>query len=230
MKRLWLLPAGALVLSGFTALWAAHTALAAEGIRQPVFLLCPLKKKYSAWSLYLILDRADPGKVLALGLEKLKGKNAEDLAPNGYEAVLAAQKDPQTAREPLGTLEAKDFARGELRIEEDDALRVSLDALGPDSYRLNVSLRVGADTRFVIGGKERAKREVVLRLDRAKGQWAAYAVTLENFQGKKVVQAGVKTMSGIGFPVLGSGIPRIIGDVEGQAVTLMDSSEDRHGD
>lgn len=212
------------------AILSADGASAAEEGKQPVFLICPHKKKFSAWSLYLTVDSANPGKVLALGLEELTGKNSEDLAPNGYEAVLAAQQDPKTARKLLGALAAKDFATGELSIKKDDALHVSLRPLGPDSYRLNVSMRINLDQRFEIGGKEQARHDVLLRFDKATGKWAAYAVALDDSAGKNVVGAKPKPISGITFPVLATGIPRVIAVVEGNPVTLMDSSEQKSGE
>ena len=187
-----------------------------------MFLFCPRRKKFSAWSLFLTVDKSDPSKVLAVGLDKLVGKNSLDL--DGYEAVLAAQQAPQTARELLGTLAARDFASGELWIEKDNALHVSLKPLGPDSYRLFVSLRINADQRFVIGGKEQSKRDVVLRFDRNKGKWAACAVVLLDYEGKNLVSHGARKLSGIFFPVEGTGIQSIYGVLEGEAVavTLMD--------
>jgi len=194
----------------------------ADGIRQPVFLLCPHRRKYSAWSVFLTVDRSDPTRVLALGLEKLTGKNSEDLAPNGYEAVLTAQQDQKTAREVLGTLRAQDFADSVLKIEQDDALHLSVSAVGSLSYRLALSLRVGGDDRFVIGGKAQAKRDVLLRFDRTTGKWGAYAVILEDAEGRKIVESGAKPISGLCFEVKPTGIFRIVGSVAGEAVVLMD--------
>jgi len=66
-------------------------AARAEGVKQPVFVMVPHNKKYSAWSLFVVADKDDPSKLLSFGLEKLLGKNSEDLAPNGFENVVAAQ-------------------------------------------------------------------------------------------------------------------------------------------
>jgi len=220
---------GVLAVAAATVALADYSGYAAEGNKQAVFLICPHHKKYSAWSLFLTVDSSDPSKVLSFGLEKLVGKNSEDLAPNGYEAVLATQEAPQTPRELLGTLAAKDLGGHELRIEKDDALHASLKALDADSYRLYVSMRIGADERFVIGGKEEKKRDVILRYDRTKGRWKAYAVALLDFEGNKVVSQGAKVLSGICFPVGAGGISLIVGDLEGQAVTLLDNSK-RHSE
>lgn len=217
----WLLLAGLLFGAGGW-LPGQAAARAAEGIKQPVFLICPHRKKYSSWSLSLTVDPADPRKVLALGLEELTRVNAEDLAPNGYDAALAAQRDPKTPRTLLGAMEAKDFAASELRIEKNNALHVGLAPLGPGEYRLYLSLRVEAEQRFIIGGKEKAKRDVVLRCDSATNTWAAYAVTLEDAAGKKVAAGTPMLITGICFPVTGTGIYRIAGMVGGDLVLLMD--------
>lgn len=210
------LPIALLILSGIVP------ACAEEGTVQPVFLICPHHKKYSSWSLYLTVDKSDPSKVLALGLDKLTGKNSVDLAPNGYEAVMVCQQDRNTPRETLGALPVGEFSRSELVVKKDDALHVSLKPQGTDSYQLFVSLRVGACGHFTIGGKDQAKRNVVLRFDRAQGKWGAYAVVLEDSEGRKLEMAGPKQMSGIVFPVSGTGIYQVAGVVDGQPVALMD--------
>ncbi len=201
---------------------AAPFAQAADaGVKQPVFLLCPHKEKMSAWSIFLLLDKSDPGKVLALGLEKLKRVNSIDLKK--YEAVVEAQKDAKTEREELGLLQAGNFASGMLEVEKDNALDIQVAAQSDGSLRLMVSLRISADLRFVIGGKERAKRDVVLRYDKARKTWAAYADTLHDAEGAKVALPNPKMMTGIVFPVTGTGIYQVVGDVEGiGAVQLLD--------
>ncbi|MCY3022041.1 MAG: hypothetical protein NTW87_23765 [Planctomycetota bacterium] len=200
------------VMCGAATLVAdCSTASAAEGANQPVLLLCPYRTRYSAWSLFLTVDRADPTKVLAMGLEELTGVNSEDLGPGGYEKALAKQRDPKTPRKVLDTLAARDFAAKELCIEKNDALHVSLTPAGQGTYRLMLSLRIDLERRFVIGGKEQAKRDVVLRYDANSSTWRACALTLVDSNDKKLTAAGPAGLSGIVFPVLGSGIPRVIG-------------------
>lgn len=196
-------------------LGALPTAGAMDGDKQPVFLMSPHKEKYSAWSLYLVVDKGDPGKVLQLGLEKLKKKNSKDMT---YEEVLAAQRDPKTEREVLGTLDAANFSSGRIEVEKDDALHVSLTPQGSD-YQLMVSIRISADKRFTIGGKDQGKHNVILRYNKDSKSWSATAKTLTDTEGKRVTD---KPISGIVFPVTGTGIYRIIGVIEGEPVLLLD--------
>lgn len=196
---------------------------AAEGATQPVFLLCPHHKKYSAWSVVLKVDPADPAKVLGLALEKLTKQNSEDLAPNGYEAVLKAQFDPKTPREVLGTLDAKDFGKEEISVKADDALHLGLTPMDGGAYRLMVSMRISADERFTIGGKDQAKRDVVLRFDAGAKKWIASAVTLLDNTGRKLTDGGPKPITGIVFPVTGTGIYTVVGVFPGgDAVSLLE--------
>jgi hypothetical protein len=205
---------------------AAESAAAAEGVNQPIFLLCPHRQKYSAWSLFLTVDKSDPSRVLACGLEKLPGKNSVDLEPNGYEAVLKAQRDPKTPREILTTLPATEFATGQLKIEKDNALHVSLTPMGAGEYRLMVSLRVSADERFTVGGKEQGKRDAVVRFDRATGTWSTYAVKMQDSKGNVVANPAPRPFSGILFPVSGTGIYRVVGVFDKDiAVELMDRTQ-----
>jgi hypothetical protein len=193
---------------------------AEEGIRQPVFLICPHREKYSAWSLFLTVDPQDPGKVLSLGLEKLKKQNSKD---SSFEAVLAAQKDPKTDREVLQTLSAKDFGSGMLEVQKDNALKVSVTPQSDGSLRLMVSIRISADGRFVIGGKESGKKDVVLRYNKDTKAWGAYAQTLVDTEGNNAAGAQPKAISGIVFPVKDTGIYRVVGVVDGgEAIVLLD--------
>ena len=204
------------------SLLLAEGAAAAEGAKQPIFLLSPHRTKFSAWSLYLTVDPNDPSKVLQLGLEKLVGKNSEDLAPQGYEAVLAAQGDPKTQRETLSTLDAANFGSSQIKVEKDDALHVSLTPVDADSYRLMVSLRIAADQRFTIGGKEQSKRDVLVKYDKGSKKWSACATTMIDAEKNKIVEGGCKPISGIVFPVKGTGIYRVVGVLEGEPVVLLD--------
>ncbi|HYG73426.1 MAG TPA: hypothetical protein VEK08_00230 [Planctomycetota bacterium] len=193
-----------------------------DGIKQPVFVMVPHVKKYSAWSLYVVADKKDPSKLLSFGLEKLVGKNSEDLSPNGFENVVAAQQDPKTQRENLGILDASQFGSGQIRVDKDDALHTSLTPVGPDTYRLMVSMRIAADKRFTIGGKEQGKRDVLIKYDKATKSWGACATTMKDAEGKSIVENGCKPITGIVFPVTGTGIYRVVGVIEGEPVVLLD--------
>jgi hypothetical protein len=211
-----------LTLVMFVASMLLAGRASAEGVKQPIFLLSPHRTKFSAWSLYLTVDSNDPSKVLQLGLEKLVGKNSEDLAPSGYEAVLAAQADAKTTRESLSTLDAANFGSGQIKVEKDDALHVSLTPVDAGTYRLMVSLRIAADQRFTIGGKEQSKRDVLIKFDKASKKWSACASTMIDAEKNKIVENGCKPISGIVFPVKGTGIYRVVGVLEGEPVVLLD--------
>ena len=90
MKKIIASACFALVVSSL----CAARALAEETIKHPVFLLCPQKERYSAWSLALVTEKSNPSKPLKLVLEKLNGKNAKD---ETYSKVLEAQSDPNLA-------------------------------------------------------------------------------------------------------------------------------------
>lgn len=193
---------------------------AEEGLRQPVFLICPHREKYSAWSLFLTVDSKDPSKVLALGLEKLKKQNSKD---SSVDDVIAAQKNPKTDRELLQSLDAKDFGSGMLEVQKDSALKVSVTPQADGSLKLMVSLRISADGRFVIGGKESGKKDVALRFNKDTKTWGAYALTLIDIEGNNAVAGQPKPMAGIVFPVKDTGIYRVVGVVDGgDAIVLLD--------
>lgn len=187
-------------------------ASAADTTRQPVFLISPYKEKYSAWSLYIVTDKANPGKITTLGLEKLSKKNSKDM---DYEDVIKAQNDSKTEREELGTLDAKEFGSGKIEVKKDEALKVSISAESNGDYKLFVSMRIAADLRFEMGGKEENKRNLILHYDKAKNKWAAYVSKLEDQEKKPVVKGEMKEISGIEFPVTGTGIYEVYAHVDG---------------
>jgi hypothetical protein len=190
---------------------AFTSAAAADGSKQPVFLICPYKEKYSAWSLYVIPDKSNPAKIATLGLEKLSKLNSKD---EDYEDVVKAQFDSKTAREDLGTLDAKEFGSGKIEVKKDDALKVSISESGAD-YKLFVSMRIAADLRFEMGGKEEKKRDLILHFDKDKKKWSAYVSHLEDTEKKAVVKGEMKEISGIQFPVTGTGIYEVYAQVDG---------------
>ncbi|MEI6233784.1 MAG: hypothetical protein WCT04_12070 [Planctomycetota bacterium] len=172
----------------------------------PVFLLCPAHERYGSWSLYLKVDKNDPSKVLALGLEELKQHNSKD--DGGYLKVLEAQANASTEREQIGTLDAASFGSGSLRVEKNNALNVTCTPAGKD-FTLMVDMRISADGHFIIGGKESDRRNVVLKYDTVAKKWNAYATVLVNKDGVNAVGAEPLYVSGILFPVTGTGIFRI---------------------
>lgn len=207
-------------LSGITSVSAAESK---EGEnmheKQPVFLICPFTKGYSALSLYVEVDTADKSKILALGLESLTDKNSKE---SSYDAVLQAQSDPKTLREAVGTLSATEFASGMIHIKQHDALKISVTPDG-DDLRLMISMRVGLDQRFNFGGKDKNKRDIVLHFDRAKQSWEARATRLHDADGRSVVNGESLRISGICFPITATGVYRIVAatDLE-DAIVLMD--------
>jgi len=194
-----------------------------NGLRQPVFLLCPHRERLSAWSLFLLVDKNDPSKVLSLGLEKLKKQNSKD---SSYAAVLAAQKDPKSERELIAMLDSKTFGTGVLEVQKDEALKVSVTPADQGGLRLMISLRINLDERFVFGGAEQQKRDIVLRYDPAKRTWGAVAATLLDVKGNNALESGrARPVSGIVFPVGvgGTGITRIAAVLDGNdAIVLYD--------
>lgn len=212
----------AIAALAFASLIAAGAAPAAETIKQPIFLLCPHTEHFSAWSIYLTVDKDDPSKVISLGLDKMNGKNSEDLKPNGYDKVLHAQSDPSTQTENVGSLDAKDFQSGMLEVKKDNALKISM-TTAAGGYRLMLSMRISADKRFVIGGNEQSKRDVMVTYDTTAKKWSACALTLLDEKGSPAVSGKCKPISGIVFPVTGTGIYRVFGVLgDGEAITLLD--------
>ncbi len=189
--------------------------------KQSVFLMCPKQKGYSAWSLYLNVDRNNPEKVLSLGLEELQGKNAQDMT---YDAVVAAQSDAKTKRKNLGTLDAAKFGSGTINVTDSDALHVSVAPAGKDALRLNLSMRVSFDGRFTVGGKEQSSKDILFKYDAAKKSWSAVADHLKDMtSGVDAASGGNLALTGIVFPVTGTGIYRVVAATpDGDGVVVMD--------
>jgi hypothetical protein len=205
----------------FAALLSAPVNAADEGVRQPVFLLCPHKEGNSAWSLFLKVDKADPSKVLYLGLESLNKVNSLD--SKSFDAVVEAQRKDSTPRTELQKLDAAQFGKGEIKVEKNNALLVTATANADGSLKLNISMRRTSDKRFVFGGKEQAQRDLVLKYDKAAKQWGAFAQQLVDAEGAKIAEGGTKQMLGIQFPVTGTGIYRIVGWMaDGESHKLLD--------
>src|SRR6185436_11319188 len=146
--------------------------------KQPVFLLCPDRERYSSWSLYFVVDKKDPKKVLSLGLEELSQHNKMD--DKGYGKVLEAQENPSTPRVELGSLDAKSFGSGALKIEKNNALNVTLTPDG-ENFKLMIDLRIEQDKRFQMGGKD-SKHDLVLKYNPAFRAWGTYANTLSDHE------------------------------------------------
>lgn len=190
--------------------------------RQPVFLLCPHRTKFSAWSLYLEVETARPWKVQRLGLDELSGLNSKDAT---YEAVLAAQHHASTKRKDITALNAADFGKKDLCVEKYDALRATLEPVEDGTFRLLLSLRVGASERFVIGGANSKRNAVSLKFDATSKTWSALATALEGSGGEKLVRTRVVPISGLLFPLSDTGIHTMLGVVnDSTIVTLMDRS------
>jgi hypothetical protein len=214
----------ALILSAVLCAFPASAQAAdAPGVKQAVFLLCPHTSKYSAWSLYLMVDPADPKKILSLGLEKLKQQNSKD---SSYDAVVAASKDSKTPRELVASMDAKDFGSRQLRVEKDDALHVGISPEKDGTYLLSVSMRVSADERFSIGDNGKNRTKVLLTYDAGSKNWEAKAKDVFDNKGAKVDAVSNSHMTGILFPVSGTGIEVVAGMFDNSdGVTMMDRSE-----
>ncbi len=201
---------------------AAVPAVASEAAteKQPVFLMCPHKERYSAWSLSFVVDKKDPSKPLSLILEELSQKNSKD--EGGYAKVLAAQADPATPRVQVATLDAKSFGSGALRVTENNALSVTCTPDG-ENYKLSIDMRVSADGHFIMGGQEASRRDIVLKFDKTAKKWKAYATALTDKNGRNVVGADPVQITGIAFPVTGTGIYRVAASLaSGAGVIIYD--------
>ena len=197
----------------------AAPATTATPLKQPVFLICPSKESYSAWSIFVVVDKNDSSKVVSLGLETLKNLNAKD---SSYDQVLRAQSDEKAPREALGVLPSSDFGRREITVAENDSLHLALSPAGPGEFSLMVSMRVGWSDRFVIGGKERGKKEIVIKFNKDTRQWRAYPRRLVDTDGADHADEHAP-MPGIVFPVAATGIYRVFGVLDnGETVLLMD--------
>ena len=198
---------------------AADKAANEAVLKQPVFILCPHKSGYSAWMLYVEVDKENPAKLKALSLESLTHINSID---HHYDEIKDSVTNPKTAREQLDRLPADKFAGGSLNVNKNDALHVSLTPVGND-YQLNLNMRVGATDHFIIGGEERAKRSIVLHYDPQEKFWSACATHLEDAEGGTVVKGGYVPMYGMYFPVSFTGIYRIVGVFKtGEFAIMMD--------
>jgi hypothetical protein len=198
------------------------TVTAADGAKQPVFLMCPHKKRYSAWSIYVVPDPSNPAKIATLGLDKMTGQNSED-NPNGFAGVMDAQKNASTPVENLGTLSAAEFGKGKIEIEKDDALRLSLEEATGGDYRLVIKMRCTSDKYLEVGGKAVKMRDILLKYDKAANKWYAYAAVMKSIDEDDVIPPPGAPIQGINFPVIGTGIYRIVGVLgNGEQVLIID--------
>lgn len=215
MKKMLVLSLGLLMCS--LSFGAEIRAAEENTIKQPVFLLCPHKERYSAWSLSLVVEKGNPSKPVKMVLEKLSGKNGKD---DGYAKVLDAQRDPKTEREALASLDAASFSGGSLRVEQDNALTVTVAPDG-ENLKLNIDMRISAKGHFILGGNESDKRNVVLKYNKALKIWDAYATVLEDKDGTNAVTGEPLLITGLAFPVTGTGIYRIGAVLAGGSVVLV---------
>ncbi|MGD0091143.1 MAG: hypothetical protein ABSE73_14595 [Planctomycetota bacterium] len=191
--------------------------------KQPFFLLCPHNEKHDAWSLFFTVDPVDHSKILSLGLEELTKKNSKD---ESYRQVIAAQHDCDVKRKLITELDAKDFSTKQLNVDKDDALHVALTRQPDGSMNLMVSMRVSLSGRFIIGGKEAAKRDLVVHYDPITTQWVVRARTLVDYKDVKIAPAPGRVMSGLVFPITGTGVYLVLGVWEnGDVDMLMDRTE-----
>ncbi|HEY3323683.1 MAG TPA: hypothetical protein VGP72_24730 [Planctomycetota bacterium] len=205
-------------------------ALAKEhGLKQPIFLLCPHNAGRGAWSLFFTVDDKDHSKILSLGLETLLKQNSKD---SSYSEVIAAQHDPKVKSELVTELDAKDFATLQLKVDERDALHVSLARQADGSMELMISARVSSSGRFTIGGREaQAKRDLVAYYDPMSASWSVKAKTLYDYMGVRIADAPGRVMSGLVFPITGTGIYLVLGVWDNDdVVTLMDRTAVIAGD
>ncbi|HLX63193.1 MAG TPA: hypothetical protein VKX17_18120 [Planctomycetota bacterium] len=213
------LSASALELNGLelAATVGTPSAPRAEPIKQPVFLFCPHQEGAGAWSLYVLADKNDPSKILALGLEELAGKNSKEFT---YKGVLKAQQDPATPRHQLAHLDAQDFAAG--RLAGKDLLSIKAQP-APDGLKLTIDARVSSSGHFIVGGAEQSHRDAVLKYSSVYKCWQVKAPKLENTVGENAAAKHPLTLTGIVFTYSTLLVSRICAvDEFGTAVLLMD--------
>lgn len=187
--------------------------------KQPVFLFCPHKEAVSSLSLYLLVDKNNPSKPVAMGLEELTGKNSKDQT---YKGVLNAQKDPATQRNAIARIDAGDFGRRTLDVKENNMLSIGVNET-KEGLKLTIDARIGLDQRFVVGGAEREKRDLILKYSSIYKCWQAIAPKLEDISGRNVVGRFAKTLTGIVFSASSTGVSRIAAvDEFGAPVLLLD--------
>ena len=195
-------------------------AIFAGDVVQPVFLMLPKsEEKNNAWSFELLVDQADPSKPKALVLEELTGVNMQTTP---WAKALQLQADPKTPRKEVARLAGADFGKLPLVVKKDNALKFDLKALPDGSYQLDMKLRVAATDYFLIGGKDQAKKDVVLKYDAASKTWGFHVKKLVDVSGKIVIQDGDELMSGLMFDVTGTGIYQIAAVVGDGAYKVMD--------
>lgn len=211
-------------MAAMLGLSSCGPACAAEkGLKQPIFLLCPHNTGRDAWSLFFIVDENNHSKILSLGLEKLLKQNSKD---ESYREVLAAQNDPTVKRELITELDVKDFATLQLNVDKDNLLHVTLARQTDGSMDLMISARVSSSGRFIIGGEDKAKRDLVVHYDPITTNWLVKAKTLQDYKGVKIADAPGRLMPGIVFPITGTGVYLILGVWEnGDVAILMDRTE-----
>lgn len=187
--------------------------------RQPVFLFCPHKESLSSWSLYVIVDKNNPTKPLALGLEELPGKNSKEMT---YRGVLSAQKDPSTHRKEIARLDASDFGRRTLDIKENNMLSINV-VETEGALKLTLDARIGLDERFVVGGPARNHRDLILQYSHLNKCWQTKAPTMEDSAGHNAASRFALTLTGIVFTAGATGVSRIAAvDEFGSPVLLLD--------
>ncbi|MEI6231763.1 MAG: hypothetical protein WCT04_01820 [Planctomycetota bacterium] len=188
-------------------------------VKMPAFLFCPHKEQAGSWSLYVIVDRNDPSRALAVGLEELPGKNSRELK---YSGVLAAQKDPMCPRRMISQLNCRDFASSSLEVKENNMLSIKINET-QEGLALTVDARVSVDGRFVVGGPEQNRRSLMLQFNPALNCWQTKAHRLENTAGQNVAGNYGLTLTGIVFSAGATSISRIAAvDPTGRAIILMD--------
>ncbi|HLX61475.1 MAG TPA: hypothetical protein VKX17_09355 [Planctomycetota bacterium] len=209
----------AFVVANFFAA-AIRAAEEAETKKQPIFLMCPENERYSSWSIYATVDKKDPSKLLGIGLDELSNHNCAD--DGGYSKVVDVQGKSDAPAVNLGTLDAKSFGSGSLKVEKDNALNVTVTPDG-DKYKLTIDLRIAADQHFIMGGSEAAKRNLVLMYNKGFKAWGAYATALEDDKGKNIITGEPVRVTGIKFPVKAAGIYTITAGLAGnQGVKIFD--------
>ena len=177
------------------------------------------KDRMHAWSLHVVVDKDDPSKVLALGLDSLKRQNGKTTT---YEELQPNQAGPKIQQELIERLDAKMFGKGKIEIEKDKALEATLIPQGED-FELTLSMRISVSDRFTLGGREKGKRTVMVKFDKAAKKWYACATVLKDAEGADLTGGKCVKFTGIAFVVKAIGIDKIIGVIgEGDPVILHD--------
>lgn len=130
-----------------------------------LLLICPHNTGKSSYSVYVIIDKNSPDKLLSVGLEELKNKNSFD---NKYEEVINAQFDDNFFKEKIDQISINDINEKEINFK--DILKFKL-SKNDNGYTIHIDSKVSVDKNFIVGGKEINKRNITIEYSTVCNKW-----------------------------------------------------------